>query len=119
MFNIRNVAKLLLVTGAVAVSIHTAMVTFGSCVEKNRCLASVYFGIPEVEPLPLAVDLGEAANSTLSLPNQAAVFTTATLFTVIQITGLYALMIGISGLLLFEFLKLFRLFTRKGKRALS
>ena len=119
MFKIRNVAKLLLATGAVMVSLHTAVVTFGSCIEKNQCLANVYFGVPESASIPLMADVNESANSTESIVTSTSLFTTEIFFMVMQITGLYAIMIGITGLLLFEIHKLLKLFSRTKRRSHS
>jgi hypothetical protein len=113
MFKIKNVAKLLLGTGAVMVSLHTAAVMFGSCAEKTQCLASVYFGVPDNTTIPIMTDLTQVSNSSSAFVLGNTTFSITDIYTVVQVTGLYLILLGIVGLIIFQLNKLPAIFARR------
>ena len=106
MFKIKNVAKLLLASGAIMVSLHTAAVMFGSCAEKTQCLANVYFGVPQNTSIPLISDLTQVSNSSVAFVLGNTSFSITDLYTVGQVTGLYLILLGIVALIIFQLNKL-------------
>lgn len=106
MFKIKNVAKLLLGSGAIMVSLHTAAVMFGSCAEKTQCLANVYFGVPENTTIPILSDLTQVSNSSVAFVLGNTSFSITDLYTVVQVTGLYLILLGIVALIIFQLNKL-------------
>ena len=106
MYKIKNIAKLLLGSGAILVSLHTATVMFGSCAEKTQCLANVYFGVPQNTSIPLMSDLTQVSNSSVAFVLGNTAFSITDLYTVVQVTGLYLILLGIVALIIFQLNKL-------------
>ena len=102
MFKINNVAKLLVGSGAGMVSLHTAIVMFGSCAEKTQCLASVSFSVPLNATIPVISNLTMVSNSTVAFNIRNTVFSMSDVYTVIQVTGLYVILIGIVALIILQ-----------------
>ena len=102
MLKIKNVAKLLLGSGAIMVSLHTAAVMFGSCAEKTQCLANVYFGVPQNTSIPVMSDLTQVSNSSVAFVLGDTSFSITDLYTVVQVTGLYLILLGIVALIIFQ-----------------
>jgi len=102
MFKTKNIARLLLVAGAVMVSIHTVGVLFVFCEVGNQCLANIYFGIPENNTIPLVSDFSMVSGTTEAIVgfSQSSIF--SDIHAVVQVTGLYLILIGIVTLLLLE-----------------
>ena len=100
----KNVAQLLLFMGALMVSVHTAALTAARCTA-GECMASVYFGIP---PHTAELRMPEQYNtglSTESYVNSPSV-TFADVNVIVQTVGLYALLLGVVLVLMFEIAEL-------------
>lgn len=106
MFKIKNVAQLLLGSGAIMVSLHTAAVMFGSCADKTQCLASVSFSVPLNTTMPIMSNLTMVSNSTTAFNIGNTAFAMSDVYTAIQVTGLYLVLIGIVALILLQLNKI-------------
>lgn len=93
-------------SGALMVSLHTATVMFGSCAEKTQCLANVYFGIPANTTIPVMSNLTQVSNSSEAFVLGGTTFSVADMYTVLQVTGLYLILLGIVALIIFQLNKL-------------
>ena len=88
------------------VSLHTAAVMFGSCAEKTQCLANVYFGVPENTTIPVMSDLTQVSNSSVAFVLGNTSFSITDMYTVVQVTGLYLILLGIVALIILQLNKL-------------
>jgi hypothetical protein len=106
MLKIKNVARLLLGAGAVMVSIHTAGILFMYCAADNQCMANVYFGVPEHNAQPLVSTFNTIPETTTTFVEAGQSTLFSDIHAIVQVTGLYLILIGIVTLLLLEFTEL-------------
>jgi hypothetical protein len=97
------------------VSVHAASVLFGYCAGDTGCTASVYFGLPTVPTLP-PVTIDSSSSLTTTSYVSANVFAMRDIHALVQVTGLYALLLGVTVLILLEVAEL-RLLQNRPKKA--
>jgi hypothetical protein len=118
MFSIKRTALMLAGIGAIMVSVHGASVLMGFCAGDINCTASVYFGVPQTFEVP-AVMLSQ--DMPLSSPTMIAGSSVGIqdVQAIVQVVGVYALLLGVSMILLLELveLKLLRKSLKKKRRA--
>lgn len=94
-FSFKRASQLLAIMGALMVSVHGAGVLFSFCQANSQCLASVYFGVPNSYVPTTSIDMVVSGSSSNVLTEDAPVTVAwSDMHGVVQVTGLYALVIG-------------------------
>jgi hypothetical protein len=113
MFSIKRVGLTLSAVGALIVGGYSAAMLMGSCEANVACSASVYFGVPSTQFNAPNISMSTRDTTVMSVSEGG--FSIATFHNVIQITGLYLLLLGVSMVIALE-LKELKLLSKKSRR---
>ena len=96
------------------VSVHGAVVLFNYCSADTQCTASVYFGLPTTEAaLPLMTDSTPETTSNAILSGGLSL---RDINDIMQVIGVYALLLGVIAIVILEVVELRFLKKLKGKK---
>jgi hypothetical protein len=115
MFSMKRVAMSLASLGAVTVGAYLLVFLFGACNTNLSCSASVYFGLPQTEFVAPDISLAVKDTTVAVSPHRGVSF--SDINEVVQIVGLYALLIGVFMLIVLELKELKLLKSRRRKSA--
>lgn len=118
MFSIKRTALMLAGIGAIMVSVHGASVLMGFCVGDINCTASVYFGVPQTFEVPTVMISQNVSLSTPIMVSSSSIGL-QDVHAIVQVVGVYALLLGVIMILLLELaeLKLLRKSLKKKRRS--